>query len=283
MPASMVSVDERSGRSSSRPADLEEVEHELARLETMDLTQLRVQFRNLTGRVAPTRISRSLLLRLIGYRLQAEHFGDLPPDTKRFLDRLASASAGSSSDAARPNERASVAAAEGSMRPRTGTVLVREWQGRLEQVRVLPDGFGWNGGTYASLSAVASAMTGTRWNGHRFFGLGRHGKVARAALADKVDSAQSGRAAQVDRAASIGKAEIEARTASMNRLGRTGESSAEAGIGKAGAAVEAAPLRRTSRNVTPAHADRAVCAVTAPVSTAAVFIPPARAAAGAIA
>ena len=185
MPASMVSADERSGQSSARAADLEDVAHELARLEALDLTQLRVQFRNRTGRVAPAQISRPLLLRLIGYRLQAERFGDLPPDTRRFLDRLASAAAASSLDAPRADDRASVAAAEGRMRLRSGTVLLREWQGRLEQVRVLPDGFGWNGATYASLSAVASAITGTRWNGHRFFGLGRHGKAAKAASVHK--------------------------------------------------------------------------------------------------
>jgi hypothetical protein len=48
---------------------------------------------------------------------------------------------------------------------------MREWQGRLEQVMVLEEGFAWQGRTYPSLSAVAKAITGTSWNGHRFFGL----------------------------------------------------------------------------------------------------------------
>ncbi|MFZ0603427.1 MAG: DUF2924 domain-containing protein, partial [Roseiarcus sp.] len=54
-----------------------------------------------------------------------------------------------------------------------GALLIREWQGRLERVTVVNDGFAWNGATYASLSAVAFAITGTKWNGYRFFGMRR--------------------------------------------------------------------------------------------------------------
>ena len=52
-----------------------------------------------------------------------------------------------------------------------GTVLVREWDRRSQRVMVMPDGFAWNGQTYDSLSKVAFAITGTKWNGPRFFGL----------------------------------------------------------------------------------------------------------------
>ena len=51
------------------------------------------------------------------------------------------------------------------------TLLAREWNGRLERVMILEKGVAWNGKTYGSLSQVAKAMTGTSWNGHRFFGL----------------------------------------------------------------------------------------------------------------
>ena len=54
---------------------------------------------------------------------------------------------------------------------RPGTMLAREWNGRMQRVTVLADGFAWNGKTYPSLSKVALAITGTRWNGPRFFGL----------------------------------------------------------------------------------------------------------------
>ena len=50
-------------------------------------------------------------------------------------------------------------------------MLGREWNGRMHRVTVLADGFAWNGKTYPSLSKVAFAITGTRWNGPKFFGL----------------------------------------------------------------------------------------------------------------
>ena len=67
-------------------------------------------------------------------------------------------------------ERATVAIpASISLRP--GSELNREWEGTVQRVRVLADGYAWNGTTYKSLSQVARAITGTRWNGPRFFGL----------------------------------------------------------------------------------------------------------------
>ena len=62
-------------------------------------------------------------------------------------------------------------AKEGAERIRVGARLVREWNGRMQRVAVLADGFAWNGKTYRSLSKVAQAITGTRWNGPKFFGL----------------------------------------------------------------------------------------------------------------
>ena len=58
-----------------------------------------------------------------------------------------------------------------------GALLIREWQGRLERVTVVDDGFAWNGATYTSLSAAAFAITGTKWNGHRFFGVRRRDRI----------------------------------------------------------------------------------------------------------
>jgi Protein of unknown function (DUF2924) len=56
-------------------------------------------------------------------------------------------------------------------RLKTGTVLVREYQGERHTVTVVANGFVWREATYASLSAIARAITGTNWNGPRFFGL----------------------------------------------------------------------------------------------------------------
>jgi hypothetical protein len=102
------------------------------------------------------------LFRVLAYRLQADQLGDLDGETQRLLDR-----SGSPEKAAQSAMDLSRVVRD--LRP--GTILSREWGGHLQQVAVLADGFAWNGTTYPSLSKVALAMTGTRWNGPRFFGL----------------------------------------------------------------------------------------------------------------
>lgn len=98
----------------------------------------------------------------MAYRLQADRLGDLDAECKLLLD-----GAGTPEDAGqRAIDRKRLTA---SVRP--GTMLTREWNGRMQRVAVLADGFSWNGKTYPSLSKVAVAITGTRWNGPRFFGL----------------------------------------------------------------------------------------------------------------
>ena len=52
-----------------------------------------------------------------------------------------------------------------------GVLLVREWQGKTHRVEVTADGYAWNGQQFTSLSVIARAITGSRWNGPRFFGL----------------------------------------------------------------------------------------------------------------
>ena len=62
--------------------------------------------------------------------------------------------------------------------PIVGTRLIREWQGVEHVVTVTADGFDWQGRPYKSLSAIARAITGTRWNGWVFFGLKNHRRRA---------------------------------------------------------------------------------------------------------
>src|SRR5262249_14491258 len=100
--------------------------------------------------------------RVLAYRLQADRLGDLDIESRRLLD-----GAGSPKDA----DKCSVGAHRLTTDLRPGTVLNREWNGRMQRVAVLADGFAWNGKTYPSLSQIALAITGTRWNGPRFFGL----------------------------------------------------------------------------------------------------------------
>jgi hypothetical protein len=118
-------------------------------------------------RWAPPNLPRQLLFHILAYRLQADRLGELDADSRRLLDRIGS----------RASDEIDRLVADLN-RPRTelkpGTLLTREWEGHLQRVMVLPDGFSWNSKTYPSLSKLALAMTGTRWNGPRFFGLRDH-------------------------------------------------------------------------------------------------------------
>jgi hypothetical protein len=102
------------------------------------------------------------LFRVLAYRLQADVLGDLDGESQRLLDRSVSP------------EDAGQRAVELTRRTadlRPGTMLAREWNGQMQRVAALADGFAWNGKTYPSLSRVAFAITGTRWSGPKFFGL----------------------------------------------------------------------------------------------------------------
>jgi hypothetical protein len=100
--------------------------------------------------------------------LQVAALGDLDKATLRTL-RLPKRDGDGSSDG-RPFETRGPTTRDG-IGLKSGALLVREWNGRLERVMILEKGFAWNGATYRSLSQIAKAMTGTSWNGHRFFGL----------------------------------------------------------------------------------------------------------------
>ena len=110
----------------------------------------------------PSHLPRHLLFRVLAYRLQAEVLGDLDGESQRLLDHAASPE-DAGSRAVKISRRTT------ELRP--GTVLGREWQGKMHRVAVLTNGFAWNGKTYQSLSKVAVAITNTRWNGPKFFGL----------------------------------------------------------------------------------------------------------------
>lgn len=135
---------------------------EIARLRDLDAQDLQSLWKNRYGGKAAAHLPRHLLFRLLAYRLQAEHLGDLDLGSKRLLDH---------SDSPEDASRRAVDAVRATKRLRPGTVLGREWNGEMHRVAVMAEGFAWNGTTYPSLSKVAFAITGTRWNGPRFFGL----------------------------------------------------------------------------------------------------------------
>jgi hypothetical protein len=101
-----------------------------------------------------------LLRRSIAHRIQEKAYGGLAAPTRRLLDQLVKAAM------AKPNGRLEL-----RQRIKPGSELVRSWKGKSYRIMVMADGFAYDGRTFASLSEIASEITGTKWNGPRFFGL----------------------------------------------------------------------------------------------------------------
>jgi hypothetical protein len=119
----------------------------------MNVEQLRGCWRETTASDPPAAFSKDLLARAICYRVQEQTVGGLSASTDRLLRSLV-----------KPG-------AEPPRRVKVGSVLIREHQGVVHEVLVVPGGFCWQGKTYDSLSTIAKKITGTSWNGPRFFGL----------------------------------------------------------------------------------------------------------------
>jgi len=112
----------------------------------------------------PRHASMEFLKRALTYRAQEKQYGGLSPALRRELHAIAR-------DGSSPVARRKL---------KPGVRLLREWHGATHEVIVTDTGFFWDGQTYKSLSAVAHAITGAKWNGHRFFGL-MNGRVKRNA------------------------------------------------------------------------------------------------------
>jgi hypothetical protein len=133
----------------------------LAALKTTPTLELKAQWRDLFDSEPPPFNRRYLESRLT-YRIQELAYGGLKSETIRRLERLGEELDGG--DRKKSRIRADTM-------PIAGTRLIREWQGVEHVVTVTADGFEWQGRPYRSLSAIARAITGTRWNGWVFFGL----------------------------------------------------------------------------------------------------------------
>ena len=140
---------------SPRSFDADAVEAEVDRIRCLGITALRARWRLMFGAPPPAGLTKDMIKRVIAHRIQERAFGGLDRETKKLLDRLA-----------RGKTRADL-----NRRLKPGAVLVREYQGTRHTVTVVPEGFSWQGATYPSLSIIARAITGTSWNGPRFFGL----------------------------------------------------------------------------------------------------------------
>lgn len=136
------------------------VEAELDRLATAPIVELRKRYREVLRSDPPKAFGPDLLRRSIAHRIQEKAYGGLSGPTKRLLDQLVKAMA------AKPNGKLDL-----PRRIKPGSELVRTWKGKTYRVVVRPDGFAYDGKTYAGLSEIASLIAGTNWNGPRFFGL----------------------------------------------------------------------------------------------------------------
>ena len=133
----------------------ESVAAEISRLSGLPLKKLKAAWSAEFRREVPKGMWRDLLLRTLAWRLQEKAFGGHDRATLKFLEELGQK---------RPGDQR-------LQRLKTGTVLIRDFEGVRHTVSIVQGGFVWQEKTYASLSAIARIITGTNWNGPRFFGL----------------------------------------------------------------------------------------------------------------
>ena len=136
----------------------------LAALQTTPIVELKAQWRSLFG-TEPPPFNRPYLQSRLAYRIQELAYGGLKPETLARLKALGEELARERAEGRRPRY---------AERPIAGTRLIRDYQGSRHTVTVTANGFEWQGRPYQSLSAIARAITGTRWNGPVFFGLKSH-------------------------------------------------------------------------------------------------------------
>jgi len=155
----------RQTRPVAKKATRRSLDDEIAHLRDLDLHGLRARWKSQFRQQPPPHLPRHLLFAVLAYRLQADELGDLDPATTRLLKQIAAGGEGQDTSC-RMDE---FGRRKTKLKP--GTILMRGWNAQAYRVMVVDKGFAWNGKIYDSLSKVAFAITGTNWNGPRFFGL----------------------------------------------------------------------------------------------------------------
>ena len=150
-------------RGSNGAGDATEPMDQIAQLPKLNAKALKERWRALFGDHPIPRIGRGLMIMAMAYRLQEKTFGGLKPSAERILGRVLHEHP--DGQLFTPNRPVGV-----------GTVLIREWRGVRHRVTVDEQGVVYRNHCYRSLSEVARAITGTRWSGPRFFGLGQRTK-----------------------------------------------------------------------------------------------------------
>lgn len=137
---------------------------DLSKLPELSVSELDTLWRTHLGGSMPKQLPKFLQSRMLAYSLQVQQSGGLSKAASRFLDQVVNdLEAGREPSLPYPMEQ----------RLKPGIIIMREHNGVHQRVMVLDEGFAWNGKAFGSLSAVAKAITGTNWNGQRFFGLDR--------------------------------------------------------------------------------------------------------------
>jgi hypothetical protein len=144
---------------------------EISRLRRESVSVLAQRYAEVFGEL-PRVGNRAWLVKRITWRMQEQLEGTLSERARRRAEELAADANIRLTRSRRPTTRPT-ARRDGKDRrlPGPGTVLTRRYKGRLLQVTVRGDGFEFDGQVFASLTAVAQAITGSHWNGYRFFGL----------------------------------------------------------------------------------------------------------------
>lgn len=140
----------------------QQIETEIASLRKLGIVELKERWQKLFKNPAPKYFRREFLIRAVAYQLQVEAFGGLSAETKRKLRQIA--------EALRDGTEPTLTSAP---RIKPGTKFIRSWKDETHIVTALDQGFEWKRKRYGSLSEVACAITGTRWNGLLFFGVKR--------------------------------------------------------------------------------------------------------------
>lgn len=137
----------------------DEIEAQINRIQSMGIAELRAHWRATFKSEPPEAFGPDLLRRSVAQKLQEDAYGGLDRKTVRLLNQLMAQSARADGKIVVPR------------RIKPGAILVREWKGKSHRIMVLDDGFAFEGKPYDSLSEIARRITGTRWNGPRFFGM----------------------------------------------------------------------------------------------------------------
>jgi hypothetical protein len=156
---------------------------QIEQLRSLTVNGLRAKYREVLGEDSRSG-NKDYLYRRIAWRLQANAEGDLSERARRRALEIANdadlrvRAPKAQPDAHKRTAVTMIGGARDSRLPAAGTLLTREFKGKVHVVKVLEEGFEYDGRAYRSLSKIATEIAGTRWNGFVFFNLDREARVA---------------------------------------------------------------------------------------------------------